>query len=384
MKMKKILIVLFLLLSGCSANNNDVNNKPNNDEPVIITDGFVEYNVMGTAVSKGSFLAPVNESGNHYLAVFDYSGKLLTKEKIESDDRDFETSVSCYKQALDKKTYHYCQRMTDPQSRYAVSKLVIVDADKQKKDVYYLKDGLNLAIDPHDVIVFDENHYIICSVFPERIGDIIYQHAIIEEVSNRNVLWEFNSADYPLFMDSRYTDGDNSSSLSDVGDYMHFNSLTIDPEDGNLLVSFRNQCAIIKINRQDGSLMWVLGGYQDMFNTPSEAQFLYQHSISFTDEGNLLLLNNGAELENAGIMELDIDENNKTVKLVKKLDLGYPISNYGQVIKTKADTYIVQRGQSPLLDEGTGFDEIDATNGNINFSLRFGRMAKCYWVDYVE
>lgn len=387
MIMNKVLIVLLILLCGCS--NNESNKPATNTDDIKEDDSnkiddFVEYSVTGMAVAQGVFLAPVNYEQNHYLVRFDNSGKILSKETIENEDRETENNVSCYKMALDGKTYYYCQRISDSLNRHAISKLIIVDSDNQKNNVYYLSDGLNLPIDPHDVVVFDENHYIICSIDPEQDGDTVIQHAMIQEVSDRNILWQFNSRDYSSLQDSRYTEGDNSLSLQDRGDYMHFNSFAIDPNDGNLLVSFRNQCSIIKINRNDSSIMWILGGHQNMFDMPEDARFLYQHSLSFTDEGNLLLLNNGAELDNASIMELKIDEDNKKVELVRKLQLDYPISNFGEVIKTEANTYLVHKGQSPLIDGETGFDEIDIETGNVNFSLRFASRVYSYWLDYIK
>ena len=108
---------------------------------------------------------------------------------------------------------------------------------------------------------FDLNHYIIQTQTAEK--DDNPQHSLIQEVKSGEILWSFNSADYPELFDLRYTDGDNPISITDIGDYMHFNAFAIDPMDNNLLVSYRNQCAIFKIDRNTGDLLWKMSPNND-------------------------------------------------------------------------------------------------------------------------
>ena len=45
----------------------------------------------------------------------------------------------------------------------------------------------------------------------------------------------------------------------DTRDWSHGNAVILDPTDGNLIVSLRNQDAVVKIDRETGELVWILG-----------------------------------------------------------------------------------------------------------------------------
>jgi hypothetical protein len=61
-------------------------------------------------------------------------------------------------------------------------------------------------------------------------------------------------------------------------DYFHVNSVHADP-DGSLVVSSRNTWAAYKISRQDGHVIWTLGGKQSSFAMGPGAAFAFQHDV---------------------------------------------------------------------------------------------------------
>ena len=69
-------------------------------------------------------------------------------------------------------------------------------------------------------------------------------NAVVQEVDDGNVVFEWDSADVP----SLYTDSTSSNTFtsSTVSDNLHMNSMTIDPTDGNFIFSFRYTSSIVK------------------------------------------------------------------------------------------------------------------------------------------
>jgi arylsulfate sulfotransferase len=123
-------------------------------------------------------------------------------------------------------------------------------------------------------------------------------------------------------------------------DWSHGNAVIHDPADDSIIVSLRHQDAVVKFSRQTGDLKWILGPHEnwdmDEFGefllTPlSEDEFFFQfhqHAPDITDEGTLIVYDNGNNraspfdpiLPNAEnfsrAIEYDINELTKEVDIV--------------------------------------------------------------------
>lgn len=75
-------------------------------------------------------------------------------------------------------------------------------------------------------------------------------------------------------------------------DYCHINAVEED-SDGNFLLSFRHLNAIYKIDRQNGSVIWSMGGKNPDLILLNDHGFSGQHDIRRTPEGRLSLFDNG-------------------------------------------------------------------------------------------
>ena len=86
-------------------------------------------------------------------------------------------------------------------------------------------------------------------------------------------------------------------------DWIHANGLAYDAVDDAFIVSFRHQDAVIKVDRQTGALVWILGNHVNW--SPSHTGFLlapgpfvewpyHQHSPNISDDGQrIIVFDNG-------------------------------------------------------------------------------------------
>ncbi len=86
-------------------------------------------------------------------------------------------------------------------------------------------------------------------------------------------------------------------------DWSHANTVAIDPADGNWIVSLRNQDAVVKIDRGNGALRWILAPperwtapWSQYLLTPVGAPFgwsYHQHAPRMDAAGNIVIYDNG-------------------------------------------------------------------------------------------
>jgi hypothetical protein len=140
------------------------------------------------------------------------------------------------------------------------------------------------------------------------------------------------------FLDPQRVTYSTYESTSDYGvDNEHANAVIEDPRDNSLIVSFRNQNAVIKFTRA-GQLKWILGppanwgpAFQPYLFTPAGSTFNWnygQHAPEITPQGTLLLYNDGidraspfdppvADKDNySSATEYQLDETNMVVSQV--------------------------------------------------------------------
>lgn len=380
--MKKIVISLLylFLLCGCAS-----------EKVVELPEDCPTFTVRGKSNIKGDYLAEINGAYGFYLLRFSQKGNLIWYKKINDFNNKRYGYCTHFKKATSNPDrYFYFEIMDLGKTNYD-NELVILDENYEVLHrTNYLLNGAKYSVDNHDALVFDENHYIIATARTEKVDNIPEREdhkkfdeanvQYIQEVEDGKIKWEFRSADYPEFYTYKedYDVSEYVHFQDDYSDYMHFNSFAIDPKDQNLLVSFRNQGSIVKLNRENGEVMWIMGGKGDEFHLP-EHLFACQHSISFTQEGNLLMYNNNYEGINSSILELAVDEENRSVEIINQLPLEADTINYGSVQKLNKDTYLVHYGQTFNLDLENGFYELDAKTGEVKFAINCEQYVNNYF-----
>jgi hypothetical protein len=151
-------------------------------------------------------------------------------------------------------------------------------------------------------------------------------------------------------------------------DPWHINSIDVD-KDGNWLVSMRNTWAIYKINSTTGAIVWTLGGKSNQFQIPDNVAFAFQHDARWLPNGDMTIFDNdccGFIPQPSGPpkaappihgsqsrgMQLKVDENAKTVSLVREdklYDLISGTQGSRQVLSN--GNVFIGWGQQPFYSE---------------------------------
>ncbi len=185
----------------------------------------------------------------------------------------------------------------------------------------YAQHGV-LPAEGHETLLLGDQHYVAIS-YVQRTLDLsklnpawsaqaVVMSNVMQEVDHGNVLVEWDSANVPaLYADSTY---ENSFSATDVSDYLHLNSIAIDPTDGNFIVSFRHTSSIVKLDRHTAQILWTMGGAEDQFGLTPDQVFTFQHHVRFQSDGSMTVFDNGyTTSRQTRILSMVLDETNHKV-----------------------------------------------------------------------
>jgi arylsulfate sulfotransferase len=321
----------------------------------------------------------INGTGSGNLYMLDKNGSVLNSKTFPSNILDFKkwliNGVTMYSyNEYNPNGYHI------PGVTYSAGDEVITDANLNEIGRFDFlpangRSSSQNLLDSHDFILLSQRHYIGIGYYQKKVDNIPASlnpspglqivAPIVQEVNNDKVTWEWDATNYPeLYLSS--TSG-NFSDSTQIDDYAHMNSLFLDPNDSNLIISFRYLNEIIKVSRKDGSIIWRLGGANSDFPLTSDQKTIWQHNATLADSGQTLLVFDNGE---AGvraftrIVEYQLDEVNKHVLSFK----SFPIPNN---VFTSAMGSVQKRGNTYFIDGGTGnyVLEADYTTGKILFQM---------------
>ena len=229
------------------------------------------------------------------------------------------------------------------------------------KDVSFVKGGPDLDI--HDFILISDDHYITMAYYPKKPTNIpasLHPHPnvtvlspIIQEIKNGQVIWQWDGTDHPEFYTTS-VEGNNFSDSVVAQDYMHLNSMVIDPSDNTLICSFRNLDQVIKINRGTGTILWRLGGKNSNFSLSATQQFFRQHHATLTDDNKtLLLFDNGVVPLRpfSRILEFQLNEGLKTVTSFKLYNIPASFSQFMGSVQKIDGHYFIDGGTAGYIVE---------------------------------
>jgi len=236
-------------------------------------------------------------------------------------------------------------------------------------DFLLLPNGNRIIVGAEDVTMD------LSSVVPRGHPAASIVQAVFQEVEpDGSVVFQWKSLDH-IPIEACYDDLTVPSIR-----YIHNNAIWVDDDD-NFLLSMRHIAAILKVNRNTGKVMWVLGGKLNQFEITGDHPefapnyFSYQHDIRRAYNGNITMFDNGTQHEprNSRAVEYKIDEEQKTAQMVweyrQKEDVY--VSNYGSV-QTLVDGHRLITWGTAVQGGSVAVTEVDST-GNVVFEATYPR-----------
>lgn len=358
---------------------------------------FPAYEVSANSPYEGEYYLTTHNEKHNYIFKLDNDGNLIFYKKVESNPFDFKKIVT------EDNKIRYGYLVVDKDSErisgvgYSPTKLVIMDENYNEINTIKMSEYNEIeegsSLENHDFIYLDDNHYILSSyqvVTPNNIPEELSKGnetqvvaQVLQEVKDNEVIWQWVSTDYEelYYMSEEYN---TFSEESDTPlDYVHFNSITIDPNDNNFICSFRNTDSVVKLDRESGEILWILGGKYDEFGLTKEQLFSRQHHVRITEEGYLTIYDNGVENEDSRAIKIKIDEKNKTITDFKEYDVDkfYKYTGSVQEIDSENEVFLIGVGTQVGVDQDLVAMEKNYSTGEVYFKFSFNsgeNLYRCY------
>jgi hypothetical protein len=122
-------------------------------------------------------------------------------------------------------------------------------------------------------------------------GQLIDSYCEEVDIATGEVLFRWNAADHVPLTDSYLPLLDGPPGPYD---FFHMNSISITPDD-HLLISSRHCCALYKVDRRTGAVVWTLGGMSSSFAVAPDAVFGFQHHAIYEGPNTIRLFDDGSD-----------------------------------------------------------------------------------------
>jgi len=181
-----------------------------------------------------------------------------------------------------------------------------------------IKGQQTLHHQPHEMpngnlLAFSANGYLIEDYYTSdrdpdapRADQMVMADTVVELTPEGDIAWSWNTIDVLDPFRIGYNTIDSYwwvRGFDQHMDWTHGNGLSYDPADNSILVSLRNQSAIVKVDRESKEIVWILGRHdgwparlQDKLLTPVGDLMWpgYQHNPRMTSAGTVILFDNRA------------------------------------------------------------------------------------------
>lgn len=348
---------------------------------------FPEYDVAGESEYDGDYYLSTYSfeyDDIHYIFKLNKVGEIVYYKKTNMVSFDFKK----IKNKNDEIRYTYLEATeTNFEGVTSLLPCDLVVLDENYNEINRIKylnsDGSSSSLENHTYMYLDDNHYILTTYRSSEKELKEYDNqtmqvfdCVIEEIKDGEILWEFNSGDYEELY--------SYSTKSSYPDYIHINSMSIDESDGNLLCSFRNIDSVLKIDRNTGELIWILGGKGDEFGLTETQKFSKQHSIVYIGDNTILLYDNGNAKYRSRMLKIKLDENTKTITEYKEYDLNVYAYMMGSVqeIDKENETYLICYGGGQYNKYSV--QEIEYSTGTVKFQFTFLNNRMIYNVNKID
>ncbi|HUB70139.1 MAG TPA: arylsulfotransferase family protein [Acidimicrobiales bacterium] len=301
------------------------------------------------------FLSPRNyiagAPGQAGLMILDRAGRLIWFMPITAAPFDFNSQIYEGRPVL---TWWQGELVTD--YGQGVGKIASSSYDDQKT----LRAGDGLLADLHELQITEAGTALItaygtvsadtASAGGSPKGTVADSHVQEIDVATGKVLFDWASLDHIPLVES-YVNAPKSG----VYDYFHVNSIA-EMEDGNFLISAKNTCALYKLDRSSGRVIWRMGGKRSDFRILPEAEFYYQHDARPHGPTSISVMDNGyapVRADPTRALVLKVDEGAKEVALAHayRHPAGFPSGSQGNVQLLPDGRVFVGWGNQPYFSE---------------------------------
>jgi hypothetical protein len=295
-----VLLLAVLVLAGCGRERRAESyvSRPDLRPPVL--------DVEAPAHAGFYFLAPKRDAEQRGVLIADGGGEPVWFHPVSPEATDFRVQRYRGEPVLTWWEGHSAQG-------YGHGRFAIVDRSYRRIATVRAADGLRA--DEHEFELTPHGTALILAY--RHVGKLL--EGVVQEVDvgTGKRLFEWHSLDHVPPSESYFRPAPGSP--LDPGDYFHVNSVAEDA-DGNLLVSARNTCAIYKIDRRTGTIVWRLGGKRSDFRMGPGTRFWWQHDARRRADGTITLFDDGAappRAKRSRALALRVDEDAMTVEVAR-------------------------------------------------------------------
>jgi len=201
--------------------------------------------------------------------------------------------------------------------------------------------------------------YDLSSVGGSRDGQLLNAYCEEVDIASGTVLHRWSAIDHVPLSDSYVQ---VPTSADSPFDYFHINSISITP-DNHLLVSSRHTCALYKIDRTTGQVIWTLGGKSSSFTVAPDAVFGFQHHAVYEDADTIRLFDDGSDglttWHESRVAWIRVDTGNNTAELANSMAIpGIRSTAMGSAQRLPNGNVFVSWGMVPRLTEFSSSGEV--------------------------
>jgi outer membrane protein assembly factor BamB len=249
---------------------------------------------------------------------------------------------------------------------------VILDGSYQ--EITRVRAGNGYEGDHHEFLITPEDTALITiySKVPRDLSgaggpvDGVVLDGIVQEIDieTGEVLFEWHSLDHIGLEESYY----------EPFDYFHINSIEVYDED-HLLISARRTCAVYKVDRKTGEVVWRLGGKKSDFEMGTGVRTVLQHDARRNPDGTITIFDNRdvVRAEQSRGIVVEVDEDRMSASLVREYTHPDKLlsDTQGNVQVLPNGNVLVGWGSAPFFSE---FDHL----GKLLFNAAYPAESESY------
>lgn len=352
---------------------------------------FPRFTIKGeSAIKSDMLITPYTANFNTgYIFITDYKGNLKWYKHIPSFGYNFKQHYNSNNEL--RYSYMVTERPLNGQYDMCHTNIMNDKMEIIDEDIRMLKYGTvknQYPLECHTFTLLDDKHYIMTAVNTVKVKNIPgYENKyyyvinnIIQEQKNGEVVWHFETIDYPELYAASCKNNSFEDGTTDIGaaDYAHINAISKD-KNGDILVSFRN-IGMVKINYETKEIMWIMGrNRNDIVGLDIKDIPYLQHDVRYLTDGSFTIFDNcGCPEDYSRVCRYWIDDETKTLIQAKTYNSKFPRSvalGYSELVDEDNDVYDITYG---FCAGAPALEEYDFKNNKSNFTLTFDKGANLY------